>query len=46
MIDWELSTIGDPMLDTGWFTAGMRDERHPGVSNTAGLNDNITFPTR
>ncbi|HMP56839.1 MAG TPA: phosphotransferase, partial [Novosphingobium sp.] len=22
MIDWELSTIGDPMIDMGWFTGG------------------------
>jgi aminoglycoside phosphotransferase (APT) family kinase protein len=46
MIDWELSTIGDPMLDMGWFTGGMRDERFPDLSNTAGLNDNTKFPTR
>jgi aminoglycoside phosphotransferase (APT) family kinase protein len=46
MIDWELSTIGDPMLDMGWFTGGMRDERYPDLSNTAGLNDNTKFPTR
>ncbi|MBW8753211.1 MAG: phosphotransferase family protein [Sphingomonadales bacterium] len=46
MIDWELSTIGDPMLDMGWFTGGMRDERWPDLSNTAGLNDNTKFPTR
>ncbi|HYD05658.1 MAG TPA: phosphotransferase family protein, partial [Reyranella sp.] len=30
MIDWELSTIGDPMIDLGWFTGGMRDENDPG----------------
>ena len=29
MIDWELSTIGDPMIDLGWFTGGMRDEDFP-----------------
>lgn len=46
MIDWELSTIGDPMLDMGWFTGGMRDERYPDLSNSAGLNDNTKFPTR
>jgi aminoglycoside phosphotransferase (APT) family kinase protein len=46
MIDWELSTIGDPMLDMGWFTGGMRDERYPDLSNAAGLNDNTHFPTR
>jgi aminoglycoside phosphotransferase (APT) family kinase protein len=46
MIDWELSTIGDPMLDIGWFTGGMRDERWPDLTNTAGLNDPSKFPTR
>ena len=25
MIDWELSTIGDPMIDLGWFTGSLRD---------------------
>jgi len=46
MIDWELSTIGDPMIDMGWFTGGMRDERFPDLTNAAGLNDPNEFPTR
>jgi len=46
MIDWELSTIGDPMIDMGWFTGGMRDERFPDLTNAAGLNDPGKFPTR
>jgi aminoglycoside phosphotransferase (APT) family kinase protein len=46
MIDWELSTIGDPMLDMGWFTGGMRDERFPDMANTAGLSDPTRSPTR
>lgn len=46
MIDWELSTIGDPMLDMGWFTGGMRDERFPDLTNSGGLNDPNEFPTR
>lgn len=46
MIDWELSTIGDPMIDIGWFTGGMRDERFPDLNNAAGLNDPNEFPTR
>jgi aminoglycoside phosphotransferase (APT) family kinase protein len=46
MIDWELSTIGDPMLDMGWFTGGMRDERFPDLANTAGLNNPDHAPTR
>lgn len=26
LIDWELSTIGDPLLDLAWFTNSLRDE--------------------
>ena len=29
LIDWELSTIGDPMLDLGWLCTQLRDEREP-----------------
>ena len=46
LIDWELSTIGDPMLDMGWFTGGMRDERFPDLHNAAGLNNPDHQPTR
>lgn len=46
MIDWELSTIGDPMLDLGWFTGGMRDERFPDKVFENALNNPANFPTR
>src|SRR5579871_2018466 len=46
MIDWELSTIGDPMVDMGWFTGAMRDERFPDDVLVGGLNDTTLFPTR
>jgi aminoglycoside phosphotransferase (APT) family kinase protein len=46
MIDWELSTIGDPMLDLGWFSGGLRDERFPDLVASTGLNDPNLFPTR
>jgi aminoglycoside phosphotransferase (APT) family kinase protein len=46
MIDWELSTIGDPMIDMGWFTGGLRDERFPDMVKPGGLNDVSQFPTR
>src|SRR5690606_2332557 len=26
MIDWEQATVGDPMLDIGWYLMGFRDE--------------------
>jgi aminoglycoside phosphotransferase (APT) family kinase protein len=45
LIDWELSTIGDPMIDLAWFTSGMRDEHFPNRKPHAvqGSND---WPTR
>jgi aminoglycoside phosphotransferase (APT) family kinase protein len=46
MIDWELSTIGDPMLDIGWFTGGMRDEDDPGKVFPTALQDPALFPTK
>ena len=46
MIDWELSTIGDPMLDMGWFTGGMRDEDFPEKEFSTALNNPLNFPTR
>ena len=46
MIDWELSTIGDPMIDMGWFTGGMIDERFPDLTSASGLSDPDQFPTR
>ncbi|WP_176590579.1 MULTISPECIES: phosphotransferase family protein [Sphingobium] len=29
IVDWELATIGDPMLDLGWLLASWRDEGEP-----------------
>ena len=46
MIDWELSTIGDPMIDMGWFTGGMRDEENPGKDFSNALNNPANFPTK
>jgi aminoglycoside phosphotransferase (APT) family kinase protein len=46
MIDWELSTIGDPMIDIGWFTGGMRDEDDPGKEFPTALQDPALFPTK
>ena len=46
MIDWELSTIGDPMIDLGWFTGGLRDEDDPGKAFPTALQDPALFPTK
>ena len=45
MIDWELSTIGDPLLDLGWFSGGMRDERFPDLVSDS-LMDFTFMPTK
>ncbi|MEJ6009876.1 phosphotransferase family protein [Novosphingobium aquae] len=46
MIDWELSTIGDPMIDMGWFTGGLRDEDDPEKEFPTALQDPNLFPTK
>lgn len=45
LIDWELSTIGDPMIDLGWFLGGLRDERTPNVVPNSVINS-ANMPTR
>ena len=32
IVDWELSTIGDPLLDLGWLLATWPEERTPSVA--------------
>ena len=46
LIDWELSTVGDPMVDMGWFTGGMRDERFPDMISANTLSDPSHSPTK
>jgi aminoglycoside phosphotransferase (APT) family kinase protein len=46
LIDWELSTIGDPMLDFAWFSNAMRDEREPSRIPPHGTFDPLHYPTR
>jgi aminoglycoside phosphotransferase (APT) family kinase protein len=46
MIDWELSTIGDPMLDMGWLCGGLRDERFPDMARAHNLIDVNNAPTK
>ncbi|MGB3622166.1 MAG: phosphotransferase family protein [Ketobacter sp.] len=45
LVDWELSTIGDPMVDMGWFCNGMRDERTPDIIPDS-AHDTRHWPTR
>lgn len=46
LIDWELSTIGDPLIDLAWFTGRLRDEDRPGAPIEAALYNVENFPTR
>jgi aminoglycoside phosphotransferase (APT) family kinase protein len=46
MIDWELSTIGDPLVDLAWFGNSLCDEREPHVVPEHSTFDSRDFPTR
>lgn len=46
LIDWELSTIGDPLIDLAWFTNKLRDEEHPDRIDTGALYNIANLPTR
>ena len=46
LIDWELSTIADPLLDLAWFCNGIRDERFPGHVPEKALYNVELWPTR
>lgn len=45
LIDWELATIGDPMIDVAWFCGGLRDERTPDVIPYS-VHNSAHWPTR
>lgn len=46
LIDWELSTIGDPLIDLAWFTNKLRDEAEPDKVPDEALYPIANFPTR
>lgn len=46
LIDWELSTIGDPLLDLAAFTNSMRDEATPDHLPSRRLYAAENWPTR
>lgn len=37
IVDWEMCTIGDPLLDLGWLLATLPDPEHPFISTAVGL---------
>jgi aminoglycoside phosphotransferase (APT) family kinase protein len=36
ILDWEMATVGDPLLDLGWFVATWPSDRAPAVSAAVG----------
>jgi len=46
LIDWELSTIGDPLIDLAWFTNKLRDEAEPDRIDPRALYNTANLPTR
>jgi aminoglycoside phosphotransferase (APT) family kinase protein len=44
IVDWEMSTIGDPLVDLGWTVAMWPGEGAP-IGPAAALNDVRGFPT-
>jgi len=44
MVDWEMSTIGDPLLDLGWVVNGWPDEGYD--FSSGGYVDMVGLPTR
>ena len=43
IVDWEMSTVGDPLLDLGWVVSGWSD---PGEDRTSGYADLTGMPSR
>jgi aminoglycoside phosphotransferase (APT) family kinase protein len=46
IVDWEQSTIGDPLLDLGWLLAGWSEEGEELRFGSKYLPDRRGFPTR
>jgi aminoglycoside phosphotransferase (APT) family kinase protein len=45
LVDWELATVGDPLVDIGWLLAHWPDKAGEGVATTGALPW-TGFPTR
>lgn len=46
LIDWELCTVGDPLIDLAWLTNKLRDEEQPDVIDPGALYNTANLPTR
>jgi aminoglycoside phosphotransferase (APT) family kinase protein len=45
IVDWELTTIGDPLLDLGWLLATWPDPDGPAMGGTMQVEPWEGFPT-
>ena len=45
IVDWELTTIGDPLIDLGWLMATWPDEEGRGSTGSVGVQPWDGFPT-
>jgi aminoglycoside phosphotransferase (APT) family kinase protein len=45
LLDWELSTVGDPLIDLAWFGNGLRDERMPDAPVDS-VQGSVHWPSR
>jgi aminoglycoside phosphotransferase (APT) family kinase protein len=43
VVDWEMATVGDPLLDLGWVMMGWPD---PGAASSNGYVDYTGMPSR
>lgn len=46
IVDWEMSTIGDPLLDLGWLLAGWSEDGEPLRFGSKYLTDRRGLPSR
>ncbi len=45
IVDWELTTIGDPLIDLGWLMATWPDAEGRGTAGSVGIEPWDGFPT-
>jgi len=45
IVDWELTTIGDPLIDLGWLMATWPDAKGRGTAGSVGIEPWDGFPT-
>src|ERR1019366_4700027 len=46
IVDWEMATVGDPLLDLGWVINGWPDDTSSGGEGTVSYVDYTGMPSR